>query len=131
MILEAKSQQASLGKLMVDFNEVYPTLFLRFYKSSNFEINNRYTHSTKLKDHAALPLKIEINPDDKVSEVISKLGKALNMKYIEVCYYTKDTTGGATRLMGDALNKKIKDIQSQSSSEGWLTQKELKKYNAV
>ena len=36
MKIEVKSAAASLGKFMVEFNNVYPTLFLRFYKSDEF-----------------------------------------------------------------------------------------------
>ena len=128
MKLEAKSQLATLGKFMVDFNDVFPTLFLRFYKSEDFDYRNRLPHTTKLRELTTLPISMEFNPEDTASEVLEKLQKALSLKNIEIVYYPKDASS-AFRLLESKKSITLDDIKSISSKEGWLTQKELKKHN--
>ena len=128
MKLEAKSPLSTLGKLMVDFNDVFPTLFLRFYKSEDFDKGNRFPHTTKLKELTTLPISMEFTPKDTVSKVLEKLQKALSVKNIEIVYYPKDGTS-AYRLGDSKKSLTIDEIKKISNKEGWLTQKELKKHN--
>jgi hypothetical protein len=128
MKLEAKSPLATLGKFMVDFNDVFPTLFLRFYKSADFDKGNRFPHTTKLKELTSLPIFMEFTPKDTVSKVLEKMQKALSVKNIEIVYYPKDASS-AYRLGDSKKLLTIDEINKMSHKEGWLTQKELKKHN--
>jgi len=128
MKLEAKSPLATLGKFMVDFNDVFPTLFLRFYKSEEFSISNRHPHTTKLKDLTSLPISISFAPNDTIIQVIEKLKKALSVKHIEIVYYPKDASG-AYRLGESNNSLTLEAISAKGKKEGWLTEKEKKKYN--
>lgn len=128
MKLEAKSPLATLGKFMVDFNDVFPTLFLRFYKSADFDKGNRFPHTTKLKDLTTLPISMEFTPKDTVNKVLEKLQKGLSVKNIEIVYYPKDASS-AYRLGDSKKLLSIDEINKMSHKEGWLTQKELKKHN--
>jgi hypothetical protein len=123
MKIEVKSEAATLGKFMVEFNNVCPTIFLRFYKSDDFSIENRYPHNTKVKDFVPLPVVIEASENITLLEMDNLLTKKLGVKYIEIVYYPK-TGAGALRFVGSELQMSIKQIMEKGIREEWLTEKQ-------
>lgn len=123
MKIEVKSAAATLGKFMVEFNNVYPTLFLRFYKSDDFSVDNRYPGNTKVKDFVPLPVVIEASENITLLEMDNLLTKKLGVKYIEIVYYPK-TGAGALRFVGSELQTSIKLIMEKGIREQWLTEKQ-------
>jgi hypothetical protein len=123
MKIEVKSAAATLGKFMVEFNTVYPTIFLRFYKSDDFSLDNRLPHNTKVKDFVPLPVVIEAGENITLLEMDNLLTKKLGVKYIEIVYYPKAGTG-ALRFVGNELQMSIKQIMEKGIREEWLTEKQ-------
>jgi hypothetical protein len=123
MKIEVKSAAATLGKFMVEFNSVYPTIFLRFYKSDDFSLDNRLPHNTKVKDFVPLPVIIEAGENITLLEMDNLLTKKLGVKYIEIVYYPK-TGAGALRFVGSELQMSIKQIMEKGIREEWLTEKQ-------
>jgi hypothetical protein len=123
MKIEVKSEAATLGKFMVEFNNVCPTIFLRFYKSDDFSLENRYPHNKKVKDFVPLPVVIEASENTTLLEMDNLLTKKLGVKYIEIVYYPK-AGAGALRFVGSELQMSIKQIMEKGIREEWLTEKQ-------
>lgn len=125
MELLIKSPQASLGKVMLDFNNSFPLLFVRFYKSNEFSLPNRHPYSTKINTLTNLPLSLSLNGNETIDQANQLLSETFKV-HVEMVYYPKDKET-AYRFVSDELKLTLTEAMERGIKDGWLDAKAVEK----